>query len=158
MVMILGDKKMNLIPYKIEFTNIQSAFANGTVEGFPFSKGYPVVLDLEADITIEINDVSIFDCPLTPIIELYLQLKKWFDYPITNNFMYLSLEACDPIFEVKKCNEQWYFISDFTKQKVRTEINILSFKKSASIFLANLEKKFEIIFDIELETLLTPFL
>jgi len=145
---------MDLISSKIKFTNIQLACGDDTLEDFQFSTGYSVVLDLDADIRIEINDICIFDCPMTPILELYLQLKKWIEMPYIDNFSYLSLENSNPIFRLEKNNDKWCFMSDFTREEINLEIDIYSFKKAAHVFLEDFQKHFRKIFNVDISLLL----
>jgi len=149
---------MDFISCKIEFANIQLARRNSTLEEFEFSTGYSVVLDLDADIEILINDMCIFCCSMVPILELYLQLKKWNDAIYIDNFSYRSLESSTPIFELENNENNWYFISNFIKEKVRIKIDILCFKKAVHNFLKAFEKHFKKIFDIDVVVLLNSFL
>lgn len=149
---------MDFIPSKIEVTNLQPSCNKYTFDNFQFSTGYAIVLDLDADIKIYINDNCIFDCPMIPILELYLQFKKWVDNSIINNFSYQSLESTIEIFKIEKNSDKWYFISDFFEEEVRIVVDMDSFKTAVYMFLDYLEKQIKNRFNVDVLTLLKPFL
>lgn len=109
---------MDLLSNKIEFNNIRPAHGSSNLQDFHFSSWYSILLDLDADIKILINNEYVFDCSMIPILELYVQLRDWSKTEEVKEFIYLSLENSDPIFELKKYDNNWYFISNFTQKDI----------------------------------------
>lgn len=141
--------------YTIEYSNIKSSYDCLALDKIKFREGYLLLLDLDADICIKLNEYNVLEFDLTPVLEMYYQLCKWVDNDFRNDFKYDSLENNEPIFEVRKSNNNWFIISDFTDDNINCEIDINLFKVAINNFLNDFEIHFNKIFGIKLNNSLS---